>query len=173
MNFRELNESKIGNLGEELVKKSLEKIGFVVYETRTEKSHPIDFICFDNLDNMFLFEVKTKPHRWSYDETGIDLRSWNRYKKLIEESCFKIYLYFVDEFEEKIYYISINKIINDKTKYKIRHDDNAKRGIVYFYLKDMKIGRDLTNDEILKFKELRESINHKLDEYKYRNKYFK
>lgn len=170
------NEVIIGNIGEDLVTSILEHQGYVVYRTQTNSSHPIDLICIDtdNEDLIMFVECKTKPRRYSSNDTGVDLHSWNRYLNLINDNNKKGYLFFVDEFEKCIYYCCINKIYNEN-KYRIYYTEGAKNGIVYFELKDMKLSKRLKQTELDYFKHLRTTLNHPIkDEIKYKNtpKYF-
>ena len=175
-NWEEKNEVIIGNYGEDLVTNILEKQGYVVYRTSTDKSHPIDLIAIDtyNEDEIMYTEVKTKSRRYCCKDTGIDLHSWNRYLNLINENQKKAYLFFVDEFEEAIYYCCINRIYKEK-KFRIKYDEGAKNGIVYFLLEDMKLSKRLKKEIVEHFKYLRATLNHPIkDELKYENtpKYF-
>lgn len=175
-NWEDKNEVIIGNYGEDLITSILEKQNYVVYRTSTNKSHPIDLICIDtdNEDEIMYVEIKTKSRRYCCSDTGIDLHSWNRYINLINQDNKKAYLFFVDEFEKCIYYCCINKIYKEK-KFRIKYDEGAKNGIVYFNLEDLKLSKRLKQTEIEHFKDLRNQLNHPIkDLIRYRNttKYF-
>ena len=165
MDWEQRQEVIIGNYGEDIVSSCLEKYGFIVYRTNTNKSHPIDMICIDDKDVEMYFEVKTKPRRFAHEDTGIDIHSWNRYINFLKLHDKTIYIYFVDEFEESIYYLNLNNIYKKK-KFTINEEDN----ICYFNLNDMKLSKRLTLIEILKFKLLRLELNHPIKQYdKYKN----
>jgi len=167
--WEDKNETKIGNLGEAIVVKGLEKVGLIVYTTSTNKSHPLDIICVNdkNEDEIMFFEVKTKPHRYCCGDTGVDLHSWNRYLNLIDNYKCRMYLFFVDEYEGYIYHLNINLTIKNN-KYRIKYNEGADNGIVYFSLDDMKLSKKLSIEEVEMFDNLRNELKHPIKDI---NKY--
>lgn len=165
MIWEEQAEVIIGNYGEDIVTRGLEECGLLVYRTNTNGSHPIDLICFNKNDELFFCEVKTKPRRYCCDDTGVDLHSFKRYINLIENYKQTILLYFVDEYEEAVYYINLNKIIK---KSRFHTDRKSKKPICYFFLEDMKLAKRLKIEELNKLKELRLDLKHPIPDL---NKY--
>lgn len=159
MNFNELPSTKIGNYGEQIVKIELEKRGYVIYKPVSNCSHPIDNIVFDTNDNFIFCEVKTKPRRYMFDDTGIDIKHWRRYTKLMNKRKKPVYIFFVDEIEEWIYQADLKDIFYNK---KYHEDMNEKYPKCYFQLSDMKPIRKLTQMEIDNFKQMRLELNYKI-----------
>ena len=153
-NWNERNKVKIGDIGEDMIKDYLEKKGYIIYKPISNCSHPIDIISFNNTDSMSFNEVKVKPRRWRYNDTGVDLRSWRRYVKLINEYKTNLNIYFIDEYENCIYSIFLNDIYKNG-QYKVSTTDQ----IVYFDLEQTQFIRFLTHDEIELFKDKRDELN--------------
>lgn len=171
MSWHDRKEVKLGDYGEDIIIKYLEdeRRGWIIYKTETNKSHPIDYIGFNKDDDMFFFEVKTKPRRFCCEDTGINLHSFERYKKLIEKSNREVYIYFIDEFEECVYYIKLNDVIENNRFY-IEHDPD----ICYFYLKDMKLISILSKHRIEEMRRIRfeNNLPFNLSQYKHTQHYF-
>lgn len=168
--FNERIETMIGYVGEEMIKEIFENNGCVVYTTRTKKSHPVDLIVFDGKDDKMIYvEIKTKPRRCFYEDTGINLKScWKRYNRLINRFKVNLFIYFIDEFEECIYSINLNKIIKN---FKFHVEDK----IIYFNLCDCEFQRFLTKEELESIRNIRIENNYPIpNETNYINtkKYF-
>lgn len=156
--FNEKNETIIGNIGENIIKEHIENLGYVVYNTETDCSHPVDFIVFngDKYDDILSFhEVKVKPRRFIKFDTGVDITVWHRYIRIMKKYNVDLFIYFIDEIEECIYKIYTNDIYKNK-KYRIDNNDR----IVYFNLIDTQFIRLLYYDEIEMFKNKRIELNH-------------
>ena len=60
-NWENRIEVKKGNIGEDIVEKYIEKLGYIIYKPVTEKSHPFDRLCVKNKIDIFVAEIKTNP----------------------------------------------------------------------------------------------------------------
>jgi hypothetical protein len=124
---------------------------FVVYRAPDER-HPIDFLCAgceaQQPDQWLIFgvDVKTKPARTFYPDTGIDLKCYQEYKAL----KLPIRLIFVDENECAMYYGDLDELeeervvehLLDKLRYPL-----TQNGIIYFPRAAMHLIRALTTAE--------------------------
>ncbi len=76
--------TKKGNIGEKLIDAFLIKKGCKFYFPGFNGSHLFDRFCYrikkDGTIESFIVEIKTKPRRNNYPDTGIDLHSYNNYK---------------------------------------------------------------------------------------------
>jgi hypothetical protein len=168
------NEVIIGDIGEDIVETLFPN--FIVYRTNSNGSHPVDMlICSgkkpDYYDKLLFVEVKTKPRRYKYADTGVDIHSWKRYVNFIDEHKINIKIYFVDEAEKSIYSINIRKTLKNETYY-----TNNKDKIVYFQLKDTKFIRKLSEVELKTIQDKRIELKYpipSLDKYKNFDKFFK
>jgi len=99
-----------GRAGEDMVVLALEKLGYKVYQTRSPGAHRFDML-FTKGKQMYLGEVKTKPRRWAYPDTGYNLNSHYIYNEESIKHNLPFYVFFVDESIKKIYYSTINNLI--------------------------------------------------------------
>ena len=135
--FLEMTTTKKGTLGEQYVIKTLEADGYQIYQRVSDGPHHFDFVCYNESTGVIIVEVKTKSKRWKFDDTGIDEKHYNGYKRIQEILDLKMWLWFNDE-EYKMCYggylddIDVNKHIED--------------GIVYFYLSNMVFIRNLPDE---------------------------
>lgn len=145
--WHERKTVKKGNIGEQIVIDYLSKMGFVVYKSITQGAHPFDNLCASrDKKKIFIAEVKTKEARKYYPDTGIDIRSYNEYKFIQDKYNLKVYLFFVDATNRKVYgnvmeLLEAETIINNKV-YPLRQ-----KGIIYFPLSNMKPMAELTEDQ--------------------------
>ena len=133
--------NKKGGLGEQVVREYLELKGYIVYQPATmDKPHAFDMLAVRNKTEIIIAEVKTKPHRNYYPDTGINLRHYNEYKNISEKYQLDIFLFFVDEMEEKIYgnfLSSLKKTTQIFYKNRIIIYPLIEKGICYFPLQNM------------------------------------
>lgn len=103
MNWDERKEVQKGNLGEELVERYLAGRGYVVYRPTTGP-HPFDRLCASkDKRSIFVAEIKTKPRRKFYPDTGFDQRHNHDYINIAMKHSMDVFVYFVDEVEGWIY----------------------------------------------------------------------
>lgn len=132
--WEQLSTVKKGNVGEKIVIDYLTEKGFVVYKSITNGAHPFDNLCASrDKKKIFIAEVKTKEARKYYPDTGIDIRHYNQYRFIQEKYNLKVYIFFVDAANKKIYGNSLEELESSKTvgdcKYPLKH-----KGIIYFPL---------------------------------------
>jgi hypothetical protein len=97
---------KLGEYGELLVKRTIERRGYLVYGCETKDvAHPLDTFIVKRTDwsRLFLLEVKTKKYRDAYPDTGINTRHYHSYTGLIETTGMRFLLAFVDSKLKAIY----------------------------------------------------------------------
>ena len=164
--FKQKTETIKGKIGQQLLISCMLK-RFPIFKLypcsqQNEGSHCFDGIIIKNDQIVALYDVKTKPRRWKYEDTGIDKRSYDTYINVFKKYRKPFYLFFVDQYTKQIYYntiwkLSKNIIVKNK-KYPIIQN-NYSSTIIYFPLVSMKLLCQLT-DEQLKSIELNSSMNN-------------
>jgi hypothetical protein len=148
-----------GNIGEQIVDRFLVSQGYVPYKPDAEDgAHPFDrLVASKDKKTIFIAEVKTKPGRLYYPDTGIDVRHYEDYKGIRDKYSIDVFLFFVDE-EKGCVYGGLLRAIEGETKimhngqvleYPLRH-----KGIIYFPIDGMKTLVELTDEEVGKLKGL-------------------
>lgn len=101
-------------------------------------------------NKFYLSDIKTKPRRFAYPDTGIDIRTFDEYMKKSKEINLEFLLIFVDESSKKIY----GNLLSELTKeIEIHHNNKIikypliHKGIIYFPLEKMKNIDKLTDLE--------------------------
>ena len=162
------NGDEKGKIAEAIVEDFLLEKGFEVFITSDSHSHLCDgyAILKNNLNRSLYYDVKSKQVRNLYKDTGIDYKEYKKYIKFINETGKPFFIFFVDEELKKVYFFDLRKannenMFNDKSKFKFYKDedeivypkleDNNK--YIYFSLEQMKLVRDLTEEEIFILKE--------------------
>lgn len=156
--WHEQQKVKIGDYGEELVRNFLEEKRCVCYKPLTDASHPFDFLASRRDLGTFAVEVKTKPSRRKYPDTGFDVRHYKGYKQFTEEHSMNMFVFFVDVEKGLIY----GNYLHELDKPRISNGDAypfeefTKHGgmIRYFPLEAVIPVRKLTDDEINNLKHL-------------------
>lgn len=142
MKFSDKPETRKGALGEAIVHRHLESRGLIVYQPQTDGAHPFDNLCASrDKKTIVIAEVKTKPRRLYYPDTGIDIRHYNDYMHIQTKYGIPVFLYFVDaESEKRIYG---NKLIVLIASRQVEHNGKLltypikSKGIIYFPLDAM------------------------------------
>jgi hypothetical protein len=103
--FNDQASTRKGTLGEQIGEAWLRKRGFHVYRpSDLEQAHPVDRIAIaPGAMNALICDMKSKPVRTKYDDTGIDLEHWHRYRMLSEIHQMRALLVFIDEDLAKVY----------------------------------------------------------------------
>jgi Holliday junction resolvase len=157
LQWKDKTEVKKGEIGETIVKQYLEKNGMIVYEPKTDGAHAFDILAIKNKEKVCIVEVKTKPKRKFYNDTGIDITSFKTYEKVSKEHNLKLFIFFVDENEKKIYGNSLNELlkeVEDKKKYPL-----VENNIIYFHMSNMVTISDLNEkqtEEIKRYSNINE-----------------
>lgn len=156
MNLKWEKQLIVGRYGESLIKKHFEQLGYISYQPTTkDKAHPFDNLFINNSDvsDMFACDVKTKPKRDKYPDTGVDWKHYLKYEKIKKEKNIPFYIYFVDVKLKSIYGAELNDLLKEYNThqytyplqyYSIKQDETH----MYFHLKNMKKIRELTPKEV-------------------------
>jgi len=155
MNWEDRTTVKKGNIGEKLVKESLEKRGYVIYKALTEKAHAFDFLAVKDKKEFLIAEVKSKAKFNKFEATGIDLRHFNEYKYIFLKQNIDVILFFVDEHpnEERIYCQKLSVLMQEKTIDRIKFPNtDISKGKILFSLSDMRTVCKLSALELLDLK---------------------
>jgi len=150
--FKKLPTSKKGSFGEQIVKNFLKENGCTIYSSDDkEEGHPIDFIVVRGTE-IVAVDVKTKPRREYYQDTGFDLKDFDKYTELQNINKIKVVIYFVDEREKKVY-VALLSNLSRKIKVGEKNypfiEGAGREKVIYFPLQNMKIIRSLTDLECL------------------------
>lgn len=98
------NQAIKGDIGEKIIDETLFKKGYQLYGPTFNEAHSFDILIFSKRKNRFyLSDVKTKPSRVYYPDTGIDYKHYMTYKKKAEQLNMDFLLLFVDETKKEIY----------------------------------------------------------------------
>ncbi len=151
--FQQLKTTKVGDIGELIIRKHLNSYGFDVYGQVFDCSYPVDgYASKSNNDGfrVFAWEAKCYARLFSRPANGIDRRDFYTYRDL--SNSIELVLFFLDPFEQAIY--SMDFAAYHETG---SHEGNK----VFFDLEFMKFNRMLTKAEL-------RQINWRFDPH-YRN----
>jgi len=130
-----------GNTGEKIVTEYLIKRGYIPYSPDAEGAHPFDRLCATpDKKKIFIAEIKTKPARTYYPDTGIDMRHYNDYDNIQSTHNLQVFLFFVDQDRKKIYGNKLSILTERK---EVIYNNRllvypiCDRGIIYFPLCSM------------------------------------
>ncbi len=138
MGFHDKLTTRKGALGEQIARRHLESRGLIVYAPLTDGAHLFDFLCANKQkQSIVAAEVKTKPRRLYFPDTGVDIRHYRDYMAVQSKYGVDVFLYFVDEHERRIYGNKLTVLIASR---EVEH--NGRRlcyplqsgGIIYFPL---------------------------------------
>lgn len=100
---------ELGLIGENIVKRFLERNGYVVYRPETKgRSHCFDMLVTLNKESIFALDVKTKKRLNKWPATGVDQKSFEQYRNFENVCSIPFYLVFVDAMEMSVYGQSIS-----------------------------------------------------------------
>jgi len=156
--WQDRTEVKKGDLGEGLVDAYLLKNNIIPYHPVFDGAHPFDrLIATPDKKSLAIVDVKTKARRTYYPDTGIDNRHLKDYLFISNQHNLRVFLFFVDEFEKRIYgnYLDVlmePRVINHNGK-QINYPLNYHE-ITYFPLESMKNVSSLTDKESSDLKQL-------------------
>lgn len=116
MQWHERSTVKKGDLGEMLVDKFLVDHDCIPYVPQADRAHPFDRLCATaDKKTIFIAEVKSKARRTYYPDTGINTSHLADYQHIQEKHSIKVYLFFVDEDEKRIYGGWLNDLLTPRT----------------------------------------------------------
>ena len=153
--FGELSTVKKGDVGEQIVDKFLEGRGVVVYKPPGDCSHPFDRLCVKNRESIFIAEIKTKPKRKYYPDTGFDYLDYLEYLRF-QERGINVYIFFVDEETGTIYgnwLKIISKQQNINYKNRVLEYPHRENDIIYFPVDSMEFIDFINKDDAEAIKE--------------------
>ena len=142
MRWEDKKEVKKGNLGERVVDEYIiREKKMIPYQPVYDGPHPVDRIVVSPDKKMIcIWEVKTKPRRKFYPDTGFNYRNYLEYKFLYEKYGLDTFIVFVDEWLMKAYgnyltalEIEVEIIEKRRTiKYPLIERDKRGIDIIYF-----------------------------------------
>lgn len=153
--WHEQQKTKIGDYGEELVMTYLESRGHVCYKALTDKAHLLDYFIYQKDREVIAAEVKTKPSRKKYPDTGFDYRHYEGYKKFTTEHNMRMFIFFVDDEKGEIYGNFLHELDKPRKQYPLDEMTRYGQIIRYYPLEAMIKIRPLTQSEILTIRTLR------------------
>lgn len=187
MRWEDKQEVKKGDMGENFLDQYLFQTGkWIPYLPVFDGPHPFDRIAA-SLDKkeLFIVEVKTKPRRKWYPDTGFNYKNYLEYKHLNEKYGIRVFVVFVDEYRGEGYgnfldclEIEVEIILGSKRiKYPLIDDSKYGCKIIYFPLSNMiiplfkltpqqcqklkklsKYSQDYSEPDTLTIKELRDNV---------------
>lgn len=140
--FKQRATTRKGAAGEEICFDYLRRKGHTIYRPDdTGRRHPIDSLVLHGEKlTLIAADVKTKPRRQKYPDTGINIKHYGEYCCIQKVNGIRVFLFFVDEDLLKIYGNFLN-VLDEKRK--IFHEGRwltypiLDRGIIYFPLDAM------------------------------------
>ena len=151
---------KKGKLGETIVDMYLMDRGVIPYQPVLENvAHPFDRLCASrDKRRLFVVEVKAKPARYAYPDTGINISHWNDYTNIEDTYGIDVYIFFVDEERREVYGGRLDDlakatIIEDQER--TLHYPMRQNGIIYFPLANMKTVAKLEDEQVERLEALR------------------
>lgn len=152
--FTDSKNFKYGTVGEELVldyfRKKCSNYN-IYYPENNNKAHWVDFFIADKtMNKLFALEVKTKPSRIYYPDTGIEQKHFNEYQILTATYKIDVFIAFVDKDKKQIYgnYIRnlLKPVVSKGIDYPLYENRNKTGGkIIYFPLTNMIIISNIPN----------------------------
>jgi hypothetical protein len=160
--FNDRIETKKGTHGENLVRKHIEKQGWVVYRPVTDKAHSFDMLAIKDKNEVIIIEVKTKARMNKWPATGFDSRSLPNYEAMYLNHNIPVFVAFVDEQLKKAYAGNLHNLLDEyietadgvTTKYPKRIKTKRNKEIIIFPLSKMKDLFILNEEDIKIMKDL-------------------
>ncbi len=158
MNWQEKIEVQKGNLAEAIVDRIMVKRGYMPYLPGEEGGHPFDRLyAHRNRMHLFPADVKGKPARTFWPDTGIDIRVYREYCRVQETLKTDMLLFFVDEDRKRVYGGTLNKLskptVIDHRGKQVAYPLED-RGIIYFPLENMTDFCTISDEEAEELKRL-------------------
>lgn len=158
INWEDRIEVIKGNTGEQIVTEYLIKRGYIPYKPEPIGAHPFDRLCATpDKKRIFVAEIKTKPARVYYPDTGIDIRHYRDYDNIQKTHNLEVFLFFVDQDRKSIYGNKLSRLMEQR---EVQHSGKIllypiqDRGIIYFPLVSMIMVGKLTDAQSETLEEL-------------------
>jgi len=158
--FRKKSTTIKGTYGEDICFEYLRRKGHTIYRPDCdERAHPFDTLVVHGQElTITIADVKTKPRREAYPDTGINERHFCKYTTASVRNKLRVFLFFVDESSAKIYGNFLD-VLNER--HEVIH--NGKKlvypmhygGIIYFPLERMITICRIKPEEMGKLREMR------------------
>ena len=164
MSFEDFKSTNKGEYGEAIVDEILAKKGYTIYSP-VAGSHLIDRFVVKK-GKVYGLDVKTKPKRKFYPDTGFDVADYEKYKKLRAEHNMEVLIVFVDEDEGSVYGNFLSKLEvpyeDNRNSYPFKSPpDRHNKVCIYFPISNMSTIRNLTEKEIEILKSLSSNYDDK------------
>ena len=154
MKWNDKLQVKKGNLGEKIVDEYFEGQGYIIYEPTTDGAHLIDRLYVKDKKQLIFADVKTKPKRNKYPDTGFNYKNYKEYE-VLEKMGLEVWIIFVDEVEGAIYGNTLEKLSEPCS---IEHYGRTieypltEGEIIYFYRNNMIDINLLSREEVAEIK---------------------
>lgn len=152
--WNSLQTVKYGQIGEDIVNKYLISRGIIPYAPSSSGAHPFDRLCASkDKRRLFVAEIKTKPARIYYPDTGINISHYLDYKHIQEVYKIQVIIFFVDHDRKSVYGNYLSEL---ETECNIEHNGKViaypltYKGIIYFPLAKTIHVADIPDEEIEK-----------------------
>jgi hypothetical protein len=149
---------KKGDLGESIVDEFLRGKRVIPYKPSYNGAHPFDRLCATaDKKNVFIADIKTKPSRLYFPDTGINLKHYHEYRHISNKYGLRIFLFFVDEARKQVYGNWLSKLDEPRT---VSHNGRLisyplrGRGIIYFPLLNMQQIANIESEQAQRLVEL-------------------
>jgi hypothetical protein len=157
MRFEDTSQYKMGDIGQEIGKRELERLGYKVYLPATRGGHPFDALLATNDYRIAAADFKTKQRRKFYNDTGIDALCLRTYLRIKRDHNVPFFLVFVDTKLKQVYYGELDDLMVERPidgihiagrpidTYPWNHNG---RGIVYFPVSAMTVVCELSDKQV-------------------------
>lgn len=143
MNINFQTSIKKGDIGERLVADTLGSRGLLTTKWDQDGSHPYDKIMVERKSGKIisLFDVKTKPIRNNYQDTGINLSKYYHYQNSSKINKFPFALFFVDEVRREIYFGFLHELCSKRMCEGQIYPkiERFRESIIYFHISTLKL----------------------------------
>lgn len=156
--WREKPTVKKGDWGELQVELWLLENNYTIYTPKyCNNPHPFDRLVESPNGKLFIGEVKTKPHRKHYPDTGFNKKHLWSYFQIWYKYNLDVFIYFVDTLQKRCYGNWLQEITkprniehNGKILEYIRYERDGRTGqsLVYFPLVAMEPIFDIPNHNL-------------------------
>lgn len=157
MRWDDRPQVKHGDIGERIVDRHLIEAGLLPYRCEVkDRPHPFDRLCATpDKQTIYIADVKTKPARVYYPDTGINAKHYHDYQRIRQKHNIDVFVFFVDYDRAKVYGQYLSELEKERDvewkgktlKYPLRQE-----GIIYFPLSAMITVYELTDADVEELK---------------------